>query len=75
MTLVSSAIRNDLDVWAYTHDVLEQLLSGVTEYEPLLPWNWRKTHPDAIRQYRIEERTQRNDAKRAKRQARRSHTN
>ena len=75
MTLVSSAIRNDLDVWAYTHDVLEQLLSGVTEYEPLLPWNWRKTHPDAIRQYRIEERTQRTDAKRAKRQARRSHTN
>ena len=58
MTLVSSALRNDLDVWLYIKDVLDQLLSGVTEYEPLLPWNWAASHPEAIRQYRIEERRQ-----------------
>jgi len=71
MTLVSSAIRNDLDVWRYVKDILDQLLSGVTDYEPLLPWNWAKQHPQAIRQYRIEERKLRAEAKRAKRQARR----
>ena len=37
MTLVSSALRNDLDVWQYINDVLSQLLSGVTDYEPLTP--------------------------------------
>ena len=33
MTLVSSALRNDLDVWQCVKDILDQLLSGVTEYE------------------------------------------
>jgi hypothetical protein len=28
MTLVSSAVRNDLDVWAYVKDALDQLLAG-----------------------------------------------
>ncbi len=35
MTLVSSAHRNDLDVWAYVNDVLQRLLAGETNYEPL----------------------------------------
>ena len=59
MTLVSSALRNDLDVWAYVKDVLDQLLSGRTDYEPLLPWNWAASHPDAIRKYRVKERRER----------------
>ncbi len=46
LTLASSALRNDLDVWLYLKNVLDQLLSGVTDYEPLLPWNW----PPRIRQ-------------------------
>ncbi len=62
-TLVSSALRNDLDVRRYVTDVLEQLLSGVTDYAALLPWNWAQVHPDAIRQYRIEERSQRTQRK------------
>jgi hypothetical protein len=37
MTLVSSAHRNDLDVWAYLNDVLKRLLAGETDYEPMLP--------------------------------------
>ena len=71
MTLVSSALRNDLSVWHYTKDVLDQLLSGVTDYEPLLPWNWAALHPEAIREYRIKERRQRADRKQTKRADRR----
>ncbi len=71
MTLVSSALRNDLDVWVYTKDVLDQLLSGVTDYEPLLPWNWATDHPEAIRQYRVRERRERTDRKKVKRNQRR----
>ena len=32
LTLVSSALRNDLDVWAYLKDVLDRLLAGDTGY-------------------------------------------
>lgn len=59
LTLVSSAHRNDLDVWIYVKDVLDQLLAGSTDYAALLPWNWAAAHPDAIRQYRAEERRER----------------
>jgi len=75
MTLVSSALRNDLDVWQYVKDVLDQLLAGVTDYQSLLPWNWAATHPEAIRQYRVKERKDRADRKRQKRDARRRNKN
>ena len=71
LTLVSSALRNDLDIWRYVKDVLDQLLAGVTDYEPLLPWNWAANHPDAIRQYRVIERKERAERKQAKRENRR----
>ena len=72
MTLVSTALRNDLDVWLYVKDVLSQLLSGVTDYESLLPWNWSARHPEAIRQYRVRERNQRHSRKQSKRAQRRT---
>jgi len=53
-------------------DVLDQLLSGVTNYEPLLPWNWAADHPDAIRDYRVEERKQRAARKQHSREDRRT---
>jgi transposase len=56
MTLVSSARRHDLDVWLYVKDVLDQLLAGSTDYHSLLPDVWKRSHPDAVRQYRVEER-------------------
>ena len=31
-SLVASAVRNDIDVWAYLKDVLERLLAGETDY-------------------------------------------
>jgi hypothetical protein len=71
LTLVSSAHRNDLDVWAYVKDVLDQLLAGATDYEPLLPWNWGAAHPEAIRHYRADERDDRAQRKRARRAKRR----
>jgi len=71
LTLVSSALRNDLDVWLYVKDVLDQLLAGCTEYQPLLPWNWAASHPEAIRKYRVEERRERSDRRTTRRASRR----
>jgi transposase len=56
MTLASSARRHDLDVWTYVKDVLDQLLAGSTDYHSLLPDVWKQSHPDAVREYRVEER-------------------
>ena len=56
MTLVSSARRHDLDVGLYFKDVLDQLLAGSTDYHSLLPDVWKQSHPEAIREYRVEER-------------------
>jgi transposase len=56
MTLASSARRHDLDVWAYVKDALDQLLAGSTDYHSLLPDVWKQRHPEAVRQYRVEER-------------------
>ena len=72
MTLVSSAHRNDLDVWTYVNDVLKRMLAGQTEYQSLLPWNWAQDHPEAIRKYRQEERRQRDVRKEANRDRRRA---
>jgi len=72
ITLVSSAVRNDLDVWAYVNDVLDQLLSGSTDYHSLRPDIWRNTHPESIRTYRSEERRDRADRKQRRRAQRRA---
>ncbi|MEA1951036.1 MAG: hypothetical protein U9N87_06605 [Planctomycetota bacterium] len=72
MTLVSSAVRNDLDVWAYVKDVLDQLLAGSTDYESLRPDIWKKTHPESIRVYRAKERRDRADRKQRRRSQRRA---
>jgi transposase len=72
MTLVSSAVRNDLDVFAYVKDVLDRLLAGEMDYVALRPDVWKQAHPEAIRAYRVEERLARADAKNAKRARRRA---
>jgi transposase len=71
LTLVSSAVRNDLDVWAYTKDVLDQLLAGSTDYHALRPDIWKQSHPEAIREYRVQERRDRADRQRFHRTQRR----
>ena len=71
-TLVSSAWRNQLDVWAYVKDVLDRLLAGETDYAALRPDTWRQAHPEAIREYRVTERRDRADRKQQRRATRRS---
>jgi hypothetical protein len=70
-TLVASAVRNHLDVWAYVKDVLDRLLAGETDYHQLRPDVWAIAHPEAIRQYRVEERRDKADRKQTRRAARR----
>jgi transposase len=71
MSLVSSAARNDLDVFLYVKDVLDRLLAGERDYDALRPDVWKQSHPEAIRIYRQEERRSRADAKAVKRARRR----
>ncbi len=71
LTIVSSAARNDLDVWAYVKDVLDQLLAGCTDYHSLRPDVWKLSHPEAVRQYRVEERRDQADRQRFHRAQRR----
>ena len=71
LTLVSSAVRNDLDVWAYVKCVLDCLLAGSADYASLRPDRWAAAHPDQIRTYRKEERRDRADTKRNRRALRR----
>ena len=56
LSVVSSALRNDLDLEQYLTDMLGQLLRGVTDYRSLLPHVWRESHPEAVRTYRQDER-------------------
>jgi len=71
LTLVSSALRNDLDVHAYVKNVLDRLLAGETNYATLRPDRWAKEHPEHIRAYRQEERRDRYAAAQTRRAARR----
>jgi transposase len=73
LTLVSSALRNDLDVYVYIKAVLDTLLAGSTDYAALRPDVWAQAHPEAIRNYRKEERRDRADAKSRRRERRRLH--
>ena len=72
MTLVSSALRNDLDVWAYVKDVLDRLLAGSKDYGSLRPDRWAASHPDNVRTYRADERRDRAAAQHSRRSHRRT---
>ena len=71
LTIVSSAVRNDLDVWAYLKDVLDQLLAGSTDYASLQADVWKQAHPEAVRSYRADERRDAADRRRLRRARRR----
>jgi transposase len=70
-TVVASAVRHDLDVWAYLRDALERLAVGGTDLAELLPDVWARGHPESIRRYRGHEREARAAAVRARRARRR----
>ena len=71
LTIIGSAIRNDLDVRAYLDDVLRRALAGKTDWSALTPHVWKSQHPESIRQYRQDERRQAVDRKRTRRARRR----
>ncbi len=72
MTLVSSAIRNDLHVWGYIKGVLDALLAGSSDFHSFRPDVWAVNHPDQIRTYRQDERRDRADRKQRDRELRRN---
>jgi len=71
LTIMASAHRHDLDVWAYVRDVLEQLARAraaaggdVSQIhrellDSLLPEVWAQTHAESIRTFRTQEKEQR----------------
>lgn len=71
LTIVGSAVRNDLDVSAYLDDVLRRALAGETDWERLAPHTWKTDHPESIRVYRQDERRQAADRRKARRASRR----
>ncbi|MDP6554526.1 MAG: IS66 family transposase [Pirellulaceae bacterium] len=64
LTVIASAHRHDLDVWAYLRDVLERLAKGEQNLEELLPDVWKASHPEHVRNFRDEERQHRADDRR-----------
>jgi transposase len=71
LTIISTAVRNDLDVWAYLKDVLDQLLAGSTDYHAMRADVWKESHPEAVRVYRADERRDAADRRRDRRARRR----
>ena len=71
LTIVATAVRNDLDVSAYLLDVLQRALAGETNWSLLSPHVWKQSHPEAIREYRQDERRQAADRNRTRRAQRR----
>lgn len=64
LTVIASAHRHDLDVWAYLRDVLERLALGESHLEELLPDVWKAAHPQHVRTFREEERERRAENRR-----------
>jgi transposase len=71
-SVVASAARHELDVWAYLREALERLAQGAQDLASLLPDRWAAEHPAAIRCYRAHEREAKVAAKRARRDRRRA---
>jgi transposase len=71
LSVISSAHRHDLDVWAYLRDVLEQLARGTRDLPALLPDVWKTTHPEHVRTFRAQEKEERAAASRYRRAQRR----
>jgi transposase len=71
LTIVSTAHRYHLDLWLYVKDVLDRLLRGESDLDSLRADCWAKSHPEAIRPYRVEEARYRADAKTTRRTRRR----
>lgn len=70
-TVVASASRHELDVFAYLRDVLQRLAAGGVAIADLAPDAWAKSHPESVRVFRQHERQSRAAAQRQHRHRRR----
>jgi len=61
MSLVASALRQDLDVAMYLESVITHMLRGTAKLEELLPDRWKAADPQAVREYREQERRDKAD--------------
>ncbi len=61
ISLVASALRMDLDVGMYLESVITHMLRGTAKTEELLPDGWKAAHPEAVREYREQERRDKAD--------------
>jgi hypothetical protein len=61
MSLVASALRMELDVSVYLESLITHQLRGTAKPEKLLPDLWRANHPEAVREYREQERRDKAD--------------
>lgn len=71
LTIISTAVRNDLDVYAYVKDILDQLLAGSMDYHSLRADIWKQSHPEFVRTYRADERRDAADRRHYRRAQRR----
>ena len=71
LSVISSAHRHDLDVWAYLRDVLEQLARGPQDLSALLPDRWKAAHGEHVRTFRTQEKESRAADRRYRRAQRR----
>ena len=56
LTLISTALRHDLDAWAYLKAAIDQMKADSTDCHSLRPEVWKLAHPQFVRTYRTEER-------------------
>ena len=56
LTVISTALRHDLHVWAYLKAAIDQLQAGSPDYHSLRPDVWKLVDPEFVRTYRTEER-------------------
>lgn len=71
-TVVASAARHDLDIWAYLRNALEKLAEGASDLAQLFPDAWAAAHPESVRAYRGREREAQATAKRERRKRHRA---
>jgi transposase len=64
LTVIASAHRHHLDVWAYLQNTLKRLAEGETDLNALLPDVWKVNHPEHVRTFREEEAEHRADDRR-----------
>jgi transposase len=71
-TVISSARRHELDIWAYLRDVLDHLAKEDVDLDALLPDRWKQSHPEHVHIFRIREREAQATARQERRRRQRA---